>query len=88
MWHWEKIKNNKLKIKNEIMNTQSFHFIEKCPPRIQLEMYMALLVEIGGSVQVRKNQFSQYWIPRIKEELDNELLNIEYIKEKIRTIKN
>lgn len=63
-----------------------FEIIEKLEKPIQLEMYMTLLVELGGSIQVRRNQFSQYMIPRIADQLNEEIRQSEYVKEKIRQI--
>lgn len=65
------------------MDSSKFEFIEKLKPKEQVEMYLILLVE---TLQIRKNQFSQYWVPKMAEEIANIELDINYLKEKLRRL--
>ena len=70
----------------EKADNSKFEFIEKLKPKERIEVYLILLVELGGTLQIRKNQFSQYWIPKMASDIANIELDIDYLKEKLRRL--
>lgn len=66
----------------------TFKIIEELPKGDQLNIFLELLQELGGSVQVRRNQFNQYWAPRMADQLEKERWQCELVKNKIRQLYN
>jgi len=62
--------------------------IEKMPKGQQVNVLLELLEELGGSVQVRRNQLSQYWVERMAVQLEKERRQCEIIKAKIKQLYN
>lgn len=68
---------------NEIFET-----IEQLPKGDQFNILLELLEELGGSVQVRRNQLSQYWVERMADQLEKERQQCELIKNKLKQLYN
>lgn len=65
-----------------------FEIIEQIEnPNTRLDLYLDLLREMGGNIAVLRNQFSQYWIPAMREQYEKYWNDTEYIMQKIRDLK-
>lgn len=68
---------------NKIIET-----LEELPEGNQMNILLELLQELGGSVQILRNQLSKNWVPKMADQLEKERWQCELVKNKIRQLYN